>query len=76
MITNKKESNSSYKNVYYIPKLRKLLHQANDLILKEARPTEEDRANATNNLKVIYNELVKEALETPQISNKQIIESF
>lgn len=68
------ESEASYKNVYYIPKLKKLLNQSRDILLKEARPSEENKILAFQNLEVVFNEIIKEGEITPHIANKNILE--
>ena len=71
-----KESYSSYKNVYYIPKLKKILQKSSDLVLKEAHPSEDDKKLVAHYVEVIKNEIIKEGYETPSISNKSILEKI
>ena len=68
-----KESYYSYKNVYYIPKLNKILNSTSDLILKEAHPSKEDKKLANHYIEVMKNEVLKEGRETIQISNQNIL---
>lgn len=71
----KAESEATYKNVYYIPKLKELLNESRDNLLKEAHPSDTLKEAAYKDLEVLYTEIEKESKLITNISASKILET-